>query len=88
MALLLVIGFAVAIASRVTRPLQRLQAQVGEIAEGDVQPMQVPPRDDEIADLSRSINQMAEMLAKYEADVRQKPMSCTNNFCGLWSRLC
>ena len=70
-ALLLVIGFAVAIASRVTRPLQRLQAQVGEIAEGDFQPMQVPPRDDEIADLSRSINQMAEMLAKYEADVRQ-----------------
>lgn len=70
-ALLLVIGFAVAIASRVTRPLQQLEAQVGEIAEGDFQPMQVPPRDDEIADLSRSINQMAEMLAKYEADVRQ-----------------
>ena len=71
LALVLVIGFAVAIASRVTRPLHRLQAQVGEIAEGDFQPMPVPLRDDEIAGLSRSINQMAEMLAKYESDIRQ-----------------
>ncbi|MCA9146212.1 MAG: HAMP domain-containing protein [Planctomycetaceae bacterium] len=70
-ALLLVVAVAAGIASQVTRPLQRLQAQVGEIAEGDFQSIPVPLRDDEIADLSRSINRMAEMLAKYESNVRQ-----------------
>ena len=70
-ALLLVVAFAAGIASQVTRPLRRLQTQVGEIAEGEFQAIPVRLRDDEIADLSRSINQMAEMLAKYESNIRQ-----------------
>lgn len=70
-AIVLVIALGLAIASRVTRPLHRLQSQVGEIAEGDFRSMPVPRKEDEIADLSRSINRMAEMLADYERNIRQ-----------------
>jgi len=70
-AIVLVVGLGLVIASRVTRPLRRLQSQVEEIAEGDFQSLTVPPRNDEIADLSRSVNRMAAMLAKYEGEVRQ-----------------
>lgn len=69
--MLLVIIASFAIASRVTRPLVQLQKQVGEIASGEFKKMQVPPREDEIADLSKAINQMAEKLSQYEQDVRR-----------------
>ena len=69
-ALLLAVVFSWGIASRVTRPLGRLQRQVDEIATGKFRSLSAPQRNDEIADLSRSINRMAEMLAQYEAEVR------------------
>jgi signal transduction histidine kinase len=70
-AIVLVIGLSLAVASRVTRPLGRLQDQVNEIAKGNFRSLPVPPRRDEIADLSCSVNRMAEMLARYEAEVRR-----------------
>lgn len=70
-AIILVVALAVGIASRVTRPLRQLKRQVGNIAQGDFRALPVPHRDDEIADLSRSINRMATMLARYEGEVRQ-----------------
>lgn len=70
-AIVLVVVLALGIASRVVRPLRRLERQVGRIAQGDFRAVPVPRRDDEIADLSRSINRMAAMLAKYEGEVRQ-----------------
>jgi signal transduction histidine kinase len=70
-AVLLVIVLGSVIASRVTRPLRRLQVQVDEIAHGDFRSMPIPLRDDEIADLSKSINRMSEMLARFERDVRR-----------------
>jgi signal transduction histidine kinase len=70
-AIVLVVLFGLAIASRVTRPMHRLQSQVEEIAQGSFRQVPVPRRDDEIADLSRSINRMAEMLARYEGEVRR-----------------
>ncbi len=70
-AIVLVIGCGLGIASRVTRPLRRLQLQVDEIAHGRFQSVPVPRRNDEIADLSRAINHMAVMLARYESEVRR-----------------
>jgi len=69
-ALVLVVVLAVVVASRVTRPLARLRGQVEHIAEGDFQPLSLPGRDDEVLDLARSINRMADMLARYEDEVR------------------
>jgi signal transduction histidine kinase len=58
-------------ASRVTRPLRQLQSQVNEIARGNFRLLPVPSRNDEISDLSRSINQMSHTLAHYEDQVRR-----------------
>ncbi len=70
-ALLLVATTAIIIASRVSRPLSRLQAQVGRIAEGHFEPMPLPEQRDEVRELSADINRMAEMLSAYEATIRQ-----------------
>jgi signal transduction histidine kinase len=69
-ALTLVVLLAVVIASHVSRPMSRLRSQVEHIAEGDFQPLPLPARNDEVLDLAKSINRMAELLAQYEDDVR------------------
>jgi len=69
--LLLLIMFAAAIASRIVRPMLRLQSQVGRIAEGDFRRMELPHRDDEVRDLSESVSRMAELLSRYEDEVRR-----------------
>lgn len=70
-ALIVVAILATVIAGRVTRPLQRLDRKVAQIARGDFQPMALPARNDEIRDLSISINQMAELLGDYEDEVKR-----------------
>lgn len=70
-ALIVMIALAVWIARRVSRPLGTLHRQVEHIANGDFSPLPLPARDDEIRDLSTAVNRMAEMLARYEADVRR-----------------
>ncbi len=70
-ALLVLVVLAVAIAARVTRPIGRLRGQVERIAEGRFEPLPVPTRDDEIRDLAVAVNRMAEMLARYEDEVRR-----------------
>ena len=70
LAIVLVSLLGTAIASRVTRPLQALQAQVEEISRGNFRQLPEPARDDEVADLSRSVNRMAETLTLYENQVR------------------
>ncbi|MCA9004865.1 MAG: HAMP domain-containing histidine kinase [Planctomycetaceae bacterium] len=70
-ALIVVAILATVIAGRVTRPLQRLDRKVAQIAHGDFHPMTLPARDDEIRDLSISINQMAELLGDYEDEVKR-----------------
>ena len=70
-ALLLVISIATVVSARLVRPMLELQSQVGKIASGNFQSMELPKRDDEIRDLSRSINRMAELLGRYEVEVRQ-----------------
>lgn len=70
-ALFLVVAFAALIASRIVRPMLRLERQVGRIAEGDFRRMELPHRDDEVRDLSDSVNRMAELLSRYEDEVRR-----------------
>jgi signal transduction histidine kinase len=62
---------SVALASRIDRPLSRLQAHVERIAQGQFDPMPQPRGDDEVSDLARSVNRMAEMLASYDREVRR-----------------
>ncbi|NOY43156.1 MAG: HAMP domain-containing histidine kinase [Planctomycetes bacterium] len=69
-ALLLVVLFAGVIASRIVRPMLRLQSQVGRIAEGDFRRIELPSRDDEVRDLSVSVSRMAGLLSRYEDEVR------------------
>ncbi len=70
-ALSVVVGLAMAIASRVTRPLDRLRAQVRQIAQGDFRPMVLPTREDEIRQLAADVNQLADTLAQYEDKIRR-----------------
>jgi signal transduction histidine kinase len=53
------------------RPIRQLDLQTATIAGGRFQPVAVPARDDEIRDLTRSINSMTERLGRYETEVRQ-----------------
>jgi len=62
---------ATLVAHRVVRPLESLRRQAAAIEQGDFRPMPAGKRNDEIQDLTRSINHMVERLARYEADVRQ-----------------
>lgn len=56
---------------RFTRPIARLSRQSETIASGDFQPMPLPARDDELRDLTLSINRMVEQLTRYEQQVRR-----------------
>jgi signal transduction histidine kinase len=69
-AALLVATAALAIAHRVSRPIDGLRSQVQRIAEGDFQALPVPARDDEVRDLAQAINRMALQLARYEQEAR------------------
>lgn len=61
----------VALTQRLTRRILELKRRTGLIAAGDFSPMPLPPRDDELRDLSRSVNDMAQQLAHYQETVRQ-----------------
>lgn len=58
-------------ARRFTRPIAKLSQQSESIASGDFQPMPLPTRDDELRDLTLSINRMVEQLTRYEQQVRR-----------------
>ncbi len=59
------------IAGRFGRRLSHLIGRVRRIADGDFQPMEVPPRNDEVRDVSEAVNRMAGMLAEYHDNVRR-----------------
>ncbi|MBC7852752.1 MAG: HAMP domain-containing histidine kinase [Pirellulaceae bacterium] len=61
-ALAVVVLVAGSLASRLSRPIALLQQQVGRIAEGDFQPLPLPERDDELRDLAKSVNSLAQQL--------------------------
>jgi signal transduction histidine kinase len=65
------VALAVAVAQRLGRRIQELERRTRQIAGGDFSPMPLPRRDDELRDLSRSVNDMAEQLARLQDTVRQ-----------------
>ena len=70
-ALVVVVVISGAIAARVTKPLHRLSEQVEGIARGDFTPLPISQRDDELRDLALAINRTAQMLTRYEQQVRR-----------------
>lgn len=70
-ALVIVVVVSGVIAARVTKPLYRLSTQVEGIARGDFTPLPISQRDDEVRDLALSINRTAQMLTRYEQQVRR-----------------
>jgi len=64
------VALATALAHRFVRPIRRLGQETARIAEGRFQPLPVPPRNDEIRDLTLAVNSMAEKLGRYEQEVR------------------
>jgi signal transduction histidine kinase len=63
------IALAVGLAQRLSRRVQDLERRTRLIAAGDFSPMPLPGRDDELRDLGRSVNDMAERLAQYQATI-------------------
>src|SRR5438445_488651 len=58
-------------AQRLGRRVRALERRTRLIAGGDFSPMPLPARDDELRDLTRSVNEMAQQLARYQETVRQ-----------------
>lgn len=60
---------------RIGRRMQRIERHAARIAGGDFAPVSLPQRDDEIRDLSRSVNQMAEGLQRLTSSIREAERS-------------
>ena len=59
------------LARRFVRPIQQLSQRAASIADGDFSLVEVPARDDEIRDLTTSINRMTHQLSQLESRIRQ-----------------
>lgn len=56
---------------RLVRSIHRLRGQTETIASGDFKTFALPRRNDELRDLSNSVNDLSERLLQYERDVRR-----------------
>ncbi len=61
-------ALAAAVTQRVARRIRALERRTRLIAAGDFSPMPLPRRDDELRDLGRSVNEMAQQLARYQQE--------------------
>ncbi|QDU63938.1 Sensor protein FixL [Planctomycetes bacterium Pan216] len=68
---ILAIVAVTAVAHRISRRVQTLSARTSDIVGGDYQPLERGPVDDEITDLTNSINDMAARLARYEETIKR-----------------
>lgn len=59
------------LAGRMSRRIDRMQEQVAAIADGDFRQLPLESRNDEIQDLSRSVNQMSRQLREMQETIRQ-----------------
>jgi signal transduction histidine kinase len=62
---------AVAVGEHFSRRVRQLERRTRQIAAGDFSPMPLPGRNDELRDLGRSINEMAEQLARLQEAVQR-----------------
>jgi HAMP domain-containing protein len=65
------LALAVGVSRRLVRRVQELERRTRLIASGNFDPMPLPRRDDELRDLSRSVNEMAQQLARLQEAVRR-----------------
>jgi signal transduction histidine kinase len=65
------LALAVALARGVSRRIRELGRRTRLIAAGDFSPMPLPGRDDEVRDLARSVNEMAQRLAQFQKTAQQ-----------------
>ncbi len=65
------IALSIILAQRLTRRVQELERRTRLIAEGDFSPMPLPGRNDELRDLTRSVNDMAQRLAQFRETVQK-----------------
>lgn len=65
------VALALGVAQRLGRRVQELERRTRLIAAGDFSPMPLPPRNDELRDLSRSVNDMAQQLAQLQETIRK-----------------
>jgi signal transduction histidine kinase len=57
-----VIGLAIIIAGRLSRPILELQRQLSRLVEGHFEPVALPARNDELRDLIGSVNRLGDQL--------------------------
>ena len=60
------VALAVGLGQGLSRRIRELERRTRRIAGGDFSPVPLPGRDDEIRDLARSVNEMAERLAQFQ----------------------
>lgn len=65
------VSLSVLLTQRLTRRIQEMERRTRLIAEGDFSPMPLPHRNDELRDLGRSVNEMAQRLAQFQETIRQ-----------------
>ena len=70
-ALLAVIILSVVIGERIARPIVQLRNEVNRLVEGNFQPVPMPRSNDELADLVRDVNTLAERLEDYRMAVQR-----------------
>jgi signal transduction histidine kinase len=71
LALIVVAVLATAIARRLSRPILELRQQLGRLVRGDFELLSVPARNDELADLVRSANSLAEQLEEMQRVIKR-----------------
>ena len=64
-------ALALVLGQRMSRRLRELERRTRLIAAGDFSPMPLPSPNDEIRDLTRSVNEMAERLAQFQETTRR-----------------
>ncbi|HEY7330269.1 MAG TPA: HAMP domain-containing sensor histidine kinase [Gemmataceae bacterium] len=65
------VALAIGLGHGLSRRIGDLERRTRRIAGGDFSPVPLPPRNDEIRDLARSINEMAERLAQFQETTRR-----------------
>lgn len=65
------VPLAALIARRISRPVAGLRGQVMRLAAGDFRTLPLPQRDDELRDLARSVNVLAEQLLEMRLAIRR-----------------
>jgi signal transduction histidine kinase len=65
------LGLAVGLGTHLAGRIHELERRTRMVASGDFSPMPLPRRDDELRDLARSINEMAQQLAQFQKTVQQ-----------------